>query len=122
MDIRETSTELAEKGQQAVDGVVGCARAALDVDGDGKVSFDDVVNAGAGRIIETKDAVVAAAREVHDALDIDGDGKVTLDEVGSVVRGAAAVTGEAVGEAAEKAKDAFGDLADRAKERLAGGR
>lgn len=122
MDIRETSTELAEKGQQAVDGVVGRARAALDVDGDGKVSFDDVVNAGAGRIIETKDAAVAAAREVHDALDIDGDGKVTLDEVGSVVRGAAAVTGEAVGEAAEKAKDAFGDLADRAKDRLAGGR
>ncbi len=73
MDIKQTADEFLAKGTEI-----------LDANGDGNVEAKEVLDAIAGRVKETADAVAEAAGEVKKGFDADGDGAVSGEEVKAV--------------------------------------
>lgn len=91
MDIKETASNVIERG-----------KAALDANGDGKVEAKEVFDALGARAKETADAAAVAADEVKQGFDADGDGRVSLDEVKVVADAAGKKAKEAVDGLMEK--------------------
>ena len=94
MDFKETADSLVEKG-----------KAVLDVNGDGNVEAQEVIDALTARVKETAEAAGAAAEEIKKGFDADADGKVPIDEVKAVADGVV-----------NKAKEAFDGLMNKATE------
>lgn len=78
MGIKETADSLVEKGKSV-----------LDINQDGQVDTQEVVDTVVNRVKETAEAAGIALGEVKEGFDADGDGAVSIDEVKAVADGIA---------------------------------
>ena len=78
MDIKETTDKLVEKG-----------KAVLDIDKDGQVETQEIIDAVTNRVKETAEAAGVAFDEVKKGFDADSDGAISMDEVKAVADGIA---------------------------------
>jgi Ca2+-binding EF-hand superfamily protein len=94
MDIKEAAGNIIEEG-----------KAALDVNGDGKIEPKEVVDAFSERVKVTSEAVLEAVDEVKKGFDADGDGTVSTDEVLQAAEAATGKVSEALVGLADKVAD-----------------
>lgn len=94
MDIKETAEGILEEG-----------KAALDVNGDGKIEAKELIDAFSERVKVTSDAVLVAVDEVKKGFDADGDGDVSTDELLAVAEAATGKATEVLTGIADKIAD-----------------